>query len=267
MRLPHLRRAAAVIALLCATAMTWAVPAGAAVPASAVSWPAAELSIEPGTGPLSVTLAAASARFPAHVVSYLFHFGDGHTATTTSRTVTHTYPSAGRFTPEVTETDANGDMASATGVLELGTCPTGPTCTQTLRNVSGVQQFSATGSTQPGVQAAVDLFVGPYKIKNCDPSVKTDGALTDSGFAGNLTVTVVYRANNPALVNTTCFASLVPFKDAQGQTVTSGALPMCLPAAPMPPCVMSISTMMTGSGLQATKVLLIPPGDQKVGAL
>jgi hypothetical protein len=47
----------------------------------------------------------------------------------------------------------------------------------------------------------------------------------------------------------------------------SGALPSCSAAGAVPPCVESIRTVPAGSGLQVTKVLMIPPGDPKVGAL
>jgi hypothetical protein len=255
------RRGAAVAAVICAVGMMWAVPAGAA------GRPAAELSIDPAPAPLTVTLVANSTGFPAHVISYFFRFGDGKSVRSTSREVVHTYPAAGRFIPEVTETDAHGNTASASGTLELTNCSPGPTCTQTLHNVSGVKRLSATGNTQPGVPATIDFFVGPYKIKNCDPAVETDGALTDSGFTGHLTVTVVYHVTSPALVHTTCFSSAVPFTDAQGHTVKNGPLPKCSKAGAVPPCVVSITTMTTASGEQATKVLRIPPGDPKVGAL
>jgi PKD repeat protein len=258
---PRRGLSAAVIAVVCAAGMVWTVPAAAA------GSPKAELSIEPASSPLSVTLEAGSTGFPAKVVSYFFQFGDGQTATTGSAEVTHTYASAGRYAPEVTETDAAGDMASATGTLELDECPAGSSCTQTLRNVSGITKLSATGPIQVGgPSAAVDLFAGPYKIENCQSSVLTDGALTDSGFTGNLVVTMVYRAP-PGQVNTTCFASAVPFTDADGKTVYSGPLPMCPLAGAVPPCVVSITTKILDAEVLAIKVVLIPPGDPKVGAL
>jgi hypothetical protein len=264
MRLQRLRHYAVVAAAVCTAGTMWTVPA------SASGQPSAELSIDPAPQPLTVTLVAASVRFPAAVISYFFQFGDGQSVRSTSRKVVHTYPSTGTFTPEVTETDADGNTASASGTLELDNCPEGPaTCTQTLHNVGGVIRFSATGDVQTGAPApaSIDFFAGPYKIKNCDPAVETDGALTDSGFTNTLTITVVYKVTNPALVPTTCFSSVVPFVDAGGQTVTNGALPMCSSAGAVPPCVHSISTTGSGSAERATKVLRIPPGDPKVGAL
>jgi PKD domain len=266
MRLTRLWPPAAAIAVMCASGLIWAVPA------NATSGPAAELSIDPPpaslSAPLSMTFVARSVRFPAPVVSYFFQFGDGHSVTTTSRKVTHTYASAARFSAKVTETDSLGDMASATGTLEIDNCPSGSTCTQTLTNVGSVQELSVTGNTQPGIPAGVDLFVGPYKIPTCQPTLATDGALNDAGFAGPyLTVTLVYRTHSPGQVNTTCFSSVVPFADAQGNRVHNGALPACVLSNPTPPCVASITSVMTAHGLRVTKVLYIPPNDPKVGSL
>lgn len=260
MRFPRLRWSAVATAGLCAVGLMWATPVGAA------ARPVAELSIEPASRSLSVTLEASSVRF-GHVVSYFFQFGDGKTVRTTRRTVVHTYPSTGSFAPEVTETDAAGNKVSATGTLKLNECPLARVCTETLAHVSGIRELIATGPIHVGVPAAVDLFAGPYKITNCQPSVKTDGALTDSGFTGNLTVTAVYLVFKKSRVNTTCFSSVVPFVDAQGKTVKNGPLPRCAAVHRVSPCVMSIATVMTASGLLATKVLLIPPNDPKVGAL
>jgi hypothetical protein len=250
------------MAVVCAAGMVWTVPAAAAAAA-----PQAELSIGLAPSQLSVTFVASSAGFPAQIVSYVFRFGDGHTVTTQSPTVVHIYQAAGRFAPQVTETDALGDTATAAGTLEVDTCAAAASCTKTLQNVGSVEELSATGPTQESTPAGVDLFVGPYQIKNCDPAVETDGAVSDSGFTGNLTVTVVYTVPPGASGKTTCFASVVPFKDTAGKMVTHGKLPMCSGSPPTPPCVMSISPSNPAPGMVATKKLLIPPGDPKVGSL
>ena len=59
--------------------------------------PTAELSINPAAGALTVTFVAKSSGFPSPVVSYAWNFGDGHTATTSIPTVTHSYASASTF--------------------------------------------------------------------------------------------------------------------------------------------------------------------------
>ena len=249
------------VALLAASTLVLTAPAGAAGGGTA------ELSIQPAPGALSVTFVANSTGFGGPVVSYLWSFGDDQTAKTAKPTVVHTYPSTGAFTPMVTETDSAGDSASANGTLELFVCPPGPTCTEELSNVAGIKTLKTSGSVKVGGVASVDIFVGPYQIANCNRSVLTAGALTDDGFAGTLTMSVVYRTPNPASVGTTCFSSEVAFLNAKEQTVHNGALPMCPAANAVPPCVESITTTPTKSGLQATKVLAIPPGDPKVGAL
>ena len=244
-------------------ASTWA----PAAPTRAADPGTAELSISPASHSLSVRLVANSTGFPAPVVSYLWKFGDGKSKTTSTPTVVHAYPSTGRFGPEVIESDAAGDQASARGTLELFDCPATQTCTKMLSNANGVKTLKATGPTVAAPVASVDLFVGAYQIMDCDPSVGTDGAITDSGFSDSLTIKLVYLAQNPNTVALTCFSSEVPFVDAQGETVNNGALPTCSATNDEPPCVESITTTQTASGLQATKVLLIPPGDPKVGAL
>jgi len=86
-------------------------------------------------------------------------------------------------------------------------------------------------------------------------------ALTDSGFTGKLTVTLEYRSSAPKQAHTTCFSSTVAFVDAAGKRVYNGVLPVCNDAQ-RAPCVKSVRL----SGAKVTKVLLVPPGDPKVGA-
>ncbi len=252
---------AAIVGLLTTATMVLPTPAGATGGAMA------ELSIDAGTDPLSITFVAASTGFPAPVVSYSWRFGDGQSTTTTIPTVVHAYASAGDFAAKVKETDADGNVASAVGTLDLFECPTSGTCTEKLSKAGGVKTLKAIGLVSGTAAAGVDLFVGPYQIQGCDPSVGTDGALSDTGFSGPLKVKAVYLVQDPSDVAVTCFSSQVPFVDAQGAMVNNGALPKCSAGGAVPPCVLSITTVETGSGLQATKVLMIPPGDPKVGAL
>jgi hypothetical protein len=233
-----------------------------AAPASA-SGPTAGLSIEPAAGELAVQLVADSAGFSTPVVSYKWNFGDGQTAKTTVNHVTHTYPAARTFKPTVTEKNAGGQKATAAATLALFNCPTSSPCNEALSHVGTVQSLQVSGATIAGMSASVNLLVGQYKIKHCETSISPGAAFTDSGFAGPfLTATLVYTTTVPNPLATTCFASTVPFKNSVGATVTSGALPPCQASNPAPPCVQSESQM----GSQVTKVLLVPPGDPKVGA-
>jgi PKD domain-containing protein len=251
---------AATVGLMYAATFLFAYPAGAA-------GPTAELSINAGTDPLTISFVAASTGFPAPIVSYSWKFGDGQSTTTSGPIVMHTYASTGEFAPKVTEVDSEGNVASAQGTLALFDCPASGKCSEKITNARGVKTLKAVGLVGGSGGAGVDLFVGPYQIQGCDPSVGTDGALSDVGFSGPLKVKAVYSAPNASNVATTCFSSEVPFVDAQGQTVNNGALPSCSVGGAVPPCVESIRTVPAGSELQVTKVLMIPPGDPKVGAL
>jgi hypothetical protein len=234
----------------------------AALPGAAADTPKAEISINPAEGTLTVTFTAQSTGFSSPVVTYRWSFGDGTTATTSTHAVTHRYPSAALFTPSVTEIDDQGQHATASGTIRLFQCPaTVSTCTESLQNAGGVQLLSASGPVGAATAASVNLFVGPFKISKCQLEVVPTAALTDSGFTGNLTVMLDYTSAHPSQAKTTCFASTVPFVDAAGKTVKSGALPACK-STPTAPCVESVGI----SGASVRKLLLIPPGDPKVGA-
>lgn len=247
-------RCTAIAAVVVGTVAIGAVPAGAS------GRPKAGLSVNAPRQGLTVTFVARSSGFSSPVDSYAWTFGDGEQTTTSTPKVTHRYPAAATFSPTVTETDTAGAMATATGTLALFVCPaSGTQCTETLPDVGTVQLLQATGPVSS--PAGVDLFVGPFQISNCEASIAPAVALSDSGFTGNLSVTIQYTTSHPGHVSTTCFASSVAFVNTAGHTVHHGALPLCQNAA-SPPCEQSIQT----SGSEVTKVLLIPPGDPKVGA-
>jgi hypothetical protein len=259
MKFPRLGWSAAVMAVICATGMVWAVPA-----AATAAGPQAGLSIEPGPSPLSVTFVASAANFKP--ISYVFQFGDGQTTKTTSPTVVHTYAKPGHFVPRVTETGTSRSTVTTAGPLNVDACPTGKSCTETLKNAFTVQQLSVTGPIDSSMSPTVTLFVGQSRITNCNepPSpLDINGGVTDHGFTGPLTLTAVYHASTLTGLNITCFASTVPFIDKGGKLVTSGELPTCSVSSPAPPCVKSI----VHSGLAVKKTLLIPPGDPTVGSL
>jgi len=234
----------------------------AALPAGAAATPKAEISINPAQGPLTVTFVAQSTGFSSDVVSYEWAFGDGTTETTSTNEVTHHYESPAQFESSVTETDAQGGQATASGTIHLFLCPaSGSECTESLKDADGVRLLRASGPAGAASPASVDLFAGPFKISQCQREVVPTAGLTDSGFTGNLTLTLEYSTTHPSQAKTTCFASTVPFVDSAGKTVTSGPLPMCK-SVPTAPCVESEDI----SGSSVNKVLLVPPGDPKVGA-
>jgi hypothetical protein len=251
-----IRAVAAAVLLACWTGSVVGAPASASIV------PTAELSINPAAGALTVTFVAKSSGFPTPVASYTWNFGDGHTATTSTPTVTHTYALASTFSASVTERDVRLNAASALGTLKLTKCTLGNrSCTEALSGVSNVSLLRVQGPTDPSTAATVKLFVGPFHVANCEPQVSPAAAFADAGFTGSLTVTLSYATSRPGQVGATCFASTVPFVDADGQTVTSGALPLCNTKGAVPPCVVSITT-----GTLVTKVLRVPAGDPKVGA-
>jgi hypothetical protein len=210
-----------------------------------------------------VTFIAEASGFAGAVTSYRWTFGDGASQTTSVNTVQHTYASASTFHVSVSETDTQGESATATGTLELLNCPVGMgQCSGTLQLGGLLQTLSALGPISLLAPADLDLFTGPFGFPNCDSVIGAATALTDSGFIGNLTVPLVYLTSDPDQARTTCFSSEVPFVDAAGMMVHSGPLPTCQVLAPVPPCVLSINIV----GLLVTKVLLVPPGDPRVGA-
>ena len=257
------RRTMAVLAVV--VGALGAVPlTAAAVAAPATAAPTAELSINPAADPLSVSFVAGSTGFPDRVVTYKWAFGDGKTATTSVGAVFHSYAKRGpgRFLPTVTESDGKGHQATAKGTINLLICPVGITrCTVALRNAGTVARLQASGPVKTAGEAAVNLFVGPFLIAGCSPVIAPAVGLTNLGYSRNLTVILKYTTSHPKLVATTCFASTVPFVNAAGRRVHSGALPTCHTNTKAP-CVKSVRT----SGSSVTKVLLIPHGDPKVGA-
>jgi hypothetical protein len=243
-----------------AAVVVGAIVAGA-VPAGATGAAKAGLSIKVDRDGLTVTFIARSSGFSSPVDSYHWTFGDGASRTTETDVVTHGYTSASTFSPSVTESDGTGDVATATGTLGLFNCPAGATqFTAALHNVGTVQLLQATGPVGSSSPAGVDLLVAPFRIPDCESSIARAVALADSGFTGDLSVTLEYTTGQPQNVPTTCFSSPSAFVDAAGRTVHNGALPMCQAAGA--PCVQSIRI----AGSDVTKVLLIPPGDPKVGA-
>jgi hypothetical protein len=234
-----------------------------AVTAGAAPAPAAEISINPAPGSLTVQFVAASAGFSSSVVAYTWTFGDGHSAKTSRPTATHTYGSASTFVASVTEIAGNGATATASGRLKLTRCLAGGSvCTESLGPVQTITQLQVTGPEKAPTAGAVNLFDGPFQIASCEPQISPAPAFSDSGFSGPLTVTVSYKTSHPGQTLETCFSSTVPFKNAGGKIVTSGALPSCHTKGAQPPCVQSVTT----GGVQVKKVLLVPPGDPTVGA-
>jgi hypothetical protein len=209
-----------------------------------------------------VLFEAEALNFPAGaVITYHWDFGDGSsTSVQGAASVQHTYPQPGTFPVSITETLGTQE-AAAKATVNLFPCPSGTgQCSDSLTSSGPVLDLTAFGPVSG--QAELNLLADPWKFSHCGTGLISAVGLTDQGFTGPLTVTVGYVTTNPNAIGTTCFSSTVLFKNTTGVMVRSGALPMCQAAGPVPPCVASILL----SGSDVTKVLLVPPGDPKVGA-
>jgi hypothetical protein len=232
-------------------------------PASGATTAMAGISISPTNSSLTVSFTAQASGFAGAVTSYKWFFGDGATKTTSVNKVRHTYSLASVFPVSVEEMNKRAQSATAVGLLDLFSCPAVPQlCSATLQATSLLQTLSAAGPISTTTPSNLDLFIGPFRFPNCDSLIQPAVALTDSGFTADLTMHLVYQTSYPDGAHTTCFSSKVAFVDADGVVVHSGPLPMCQSAGPVPPCVQSINVF----GTQVTKVLLVPPGDPRVGA-
>lgn len=252
----------AAVALVTVLAVAPAVASGAG---AARTPPRAGLSIDPGPHVLAVTLVAAATGFTTRLRSWRWVFGDGTSVTTKTANVTHTYRKAGRFQLSLTETDTQGQRATAVGTLELTACGAASTsCTVELQHVGVVTLLRLHGTRPIGVAATADLLVAPFRIVACEKTMAPAVGFTDGGFSSDITATLTYTAADPDNVSATCFSSTVAFVDAAGKRVHSGDLPRCAPPqlTETVPCVRSTSVR----GTTVTKVLLVPPGDPKVGA-
>ncbi len=225
----------------------------------------AGFSIDPGPRALAVTFVATSSGFATPPGTFRWRFGDGSSVTTKAPTVTHTYRKPSRFTVTLTEIDSQEQRATAVGTVQLVTCSSASgSCTLQLKHAGVVALLQLHGSRRPGVVATANLMAAPFRIAACESSIAPAVAFTDAGFSGTLTATLTYTTTNPDKVAATCFSSPVAFVDAAGRRVHSGDLRTCGPptAAPRPPCVSSIHRR----GTTVTKIILVPPGDPKVGA-
>jgi PKD repeat protein len=241
-----------------------ATSAGAAV---AQPVPKAGLSISPATPankPLTVLFEAEALNFPSGaVIAFHWDFGDGSsTSVQGTASVQHSYPQPGTFPVSLTET-LGSQEATAAAMVNVFPCPSATgQCSDSLTSPGPVLDLAASGPASS--RAEVNLLTDPWKFSHCSTSPLTAVGVTDVGFTGPLTVTVKYVTSRPSAIGKTCYSSTKAFANTASQMVHSGALPMCQPppVGPVAPCVQSIQL----SGPDVTKVLLIPPGDPKVGA-
>jgi hypothetical protein len=264
-----------VVTLVLALALGCAIGGAAAAPAGASGPPTAGMSINPGSGPLSVTFVAKWSGFAKAPDLFVWRFGDGQMMTTASPSTVHIYGQPGQYPLtgagplNVTISDSVGDTAtSAPSTLQVFVCPTATqTCDASLVPTAGpVMRVELKGNTKAGVVPSAHLLADPWSFGSCEPALETSVGVTDSGFISTptspLTLTLKYTSASPANAALTCFSSPKPFTSSTGTTVRTGILPTCAATARKPPCVQSVGV----NGSVVTKVLLLPAGDPKTGA-
>jgi YVTN family beta-propeller protein len=238
--------------------------------------PEAQLSVTPAPAGSPTSFDASASIAPSSpIASYAWNFGDGNTATTTSPTTTHTYSTSGSFTATVTETDTagtsttqvftgqtvslnGGPSAVASQSFVVVACAANTSCSGTVadtsQNVSvgGTSTTNATLSLSLGQQTVScgTAPAGPEQVTTYSTTTFTASSLTGTLTVDGETSTSGFKV---------CFSSSTPFKDKQGNSVTSGDLPTCGAVGNVAPCI--VSTAISGGNLVAT--LSVPPGDPR----
>jgi hypothetical protein len=183
-------------------------------------------------------------------------------------TGTHTYASTGSFTVTVDVTDSHGVTVPTTGTATVTnppvTCEPGQTCTTT--GSDGGQTVTVTGKS--GSQGTISVGVGPTTISCNDnkrhaPFMTTvdESGLTGRGFSAVITFPKADAIGGPKKQFAVCFSSTVPFKDSQGQKVTTGDLRPCNRASPgsARPCL----AFVVGINKSIVEKILIPAQDPR----
>ena len=151
--------------------------------------PAAVLSAAPtdGTVPLTVAFSAAGSLDPnSQVISHVWDFGDG--ASASGLTPTHTYTSTGTFAVTLTVTDDSGAQVTATGSITVSEPPPAPPPPAAPTGTPMVPSDPPTCHGRPATivgTAADDVIVG---TPGDDVIVALDGDDTVWSLSGNDTV-------------------------------------------------------------------------------
>jgi hypothetical protein len=212
------------------------VPVPTAVPVSAQA-------TVPFAGPVA-TFTDADPSVTTGNVTAAVDWGDGSpldTATTITETsgvfsvgATHTYAATGPFPVTVSITDPHGVtvLASSTAAVANApvTCQPGVDCTGTTSQ--GGQTVVVNGESK--TQGTFDVSIGSTSI-TCNDNKRHAPFMTtivESGLSGRgFTVVISFPQSQavgpPTARFAVCFSSTVPFKDAQGQLVTTGDLARC----------------------------------------
>jgi len=245
-----------------------AVAAAAAAPPGAPPVAQASASPDSGQAPLAITFdGRASTDSDGSIVSYAWDFGDGSSAQ--GAMVTHTYASAGTFTPKLTVTDNGGATASAMVSVTLITTDLPPTARAFASPTSGTApldvSFDGSGSSDSDgsiVSYAWDFGDGSSAqgatVTHTYASVGTFTpklTVTDNGGAtasATVTVTVTSRPSRPVHVGGITVSTS---RRRHGVQATAAVLVLDAGGAPVPGAAVSAtwSGVATGSDSARTR--------------
>lgn len=246
------------------------VPVGTAVP----------VSTETGTsfnGPVATFTDAASGLTPSDFTASV-DWGDG-SALDNSTTITesdgtftvdasHTYATAGSFTATVSITDENAVTTTVSSPVEVAdvvvTCESGEQCSGTVTEGGQTTQVGGTSDST----GTLSVTIGADSL-DCDDNYRHAPQMTtidEVGLSGKGFTVLVSFAKSDAIGPSgakfaVCFSSTVPFKDAQGNMVTTGDLRRC--RAPDPSTRRPCLAFLVHALGQVTEKILIPPEDPR----
>jgi YVTN family beta-propeller protein len=238
--------------------------------------PQAFLSVTPApVGSSTAFSAAQSVASTTAISSYLWNFGDGQTALTTTPTTSHTYETSGKFTATVTETDTDGTSttqiftgqtmsrnggpgAVASQTFVVVKCKAGTACSGTVSATSQTSTIKGTSST--GASLSISIGQQPVSCGDTATQQQVTNFSTTTFEAASLTATLTVQDDSSTTGFEVCYAATSEFEDLEGQEVLSGELPLCTSSSA--PCIKS-DKVSSGTVVAVISVL---PGDPRFWA-
>ncbi len=238
--------------------------------------PEAQLSVTPApTGSPTTLDASASVAPSSPITSYAWNFGDGHTTTTPTPTVSHTYTAPGSYTASVTETDQAGTSttqvftgqtvslngragAVATAGFQVTACSPNIPCSAggSTPATPGIPatDVSATGTSATSASMTLNVATGTLSCGASYDYPTAVSTLTETTFTSSAPIHVREQlAGEPSTRSVKiCYQPDVP----------SPPPPVLLAQCPSPavaPCVKSISE----SGGSVDARFIVPAGDPR----
>ena len=152
------------------------------------------------TANVPVNFNASSSTSSANITSYKWDFGDGHTTTTASATVAHTYTANGSFVVTLTIKDANGLTASTNQPVTIGAGATASFTSSPASPTAGVVSFDASAST-PSSGATIVNYVWSFGDGNAVATASP--TLAHTYAAGTYTVKLTVTDSNGSSASST----------------------------------------------------------------